>query len=1081
MQVKCIMPLRQGINKVLVIGSGPIVIGQAAEFDYAGTQACLALKEEGIEVVLVNNNPATIMTDEHIADKVYIEPLTVPVIEEIIRKERPDGLIGTLGGQTGLNLTVALHDVGVLQKYGVAILGTNVEAIRRGEDREKFRRLMLDIGEPIPESKIIHTFAEGLEFVRTIGFPVIIRPAYTLGGTGGGFAYDEEELASVLQRGLNESPIHQVLIEKSIKGWKEIEYEVMRDENDTCLIVCNMENVDPVGVHTGDSIVVAPSQTLTDRQYQMLRSASLKIIRALGVIGGCNIQFALDPQSERYYVIEVNPRVSRSSALASKATGYPIARVAAKCALGFHLDEIKNPITGSTSASFEPALDYVVVKLPRFPFDKFTEAERELGTQMKATGEVMALDRTFEGALNKGLRSLEAGVNGLYLPAFRDEKTASLLHHVERATDLRLFAIAELFRRGFTVAEIHERSAIDPWFLERIRGIVAVEEELAVQDWEAVSPELFAHAKRMNIGDARIAEIFNVPESAVRQKRKAFGLLPAYKAVDTCAAEFAAETPYFYSTWHGADEVETSRREKILVIGSGPIRIGQGIEFDYCSVQAALAVKKKGYEAIVINNNPETVSTDYAIADRLYFEPLALEDILNVAEKEGVIGALVQFGGQTAINVARGLEAAGIRILGTSVAAIEDLEDRDRFYGLLTRLGIPHIDGAAARDESELRAHAERLGFPILVRPSYVIGGQSMVILSDAGELERYIAGSNRMSPEWWPLLVDRYVPGIECELDAVCDGEDIFVPGVFEHVEKAGVHSGDSVAVFPAHTLSEAVVRVLVDYARRIAKAAQLVGLMNIQYVVSGASVYVLEVNPRASRTVPIASKVTGVPMVEWAVAAQLGERLPQTGLLGSQKCYAVKAPVFSYEKLNGADPVLGPEMKSTGERLGVAPSLEEALDKALLAGDDHPFEAKGSDSVIFAAIAERDQTAGVPLIRALSSRGFRIAATPGTAEILRQNGVRVAAVVEEADDFRALFSGGTVQAVINTPRSGRNQATLGYAIRSFALRQGIPLFTSLDTAWAMLSLPAGGSRISVSPMKAYREGNAMLKRRSW
>lgn len=1075
------MPLRPEIKKVLVIGSGPIVIGQAAEFDYAGTQSCLALKEENIEVVLINNNPATIMTDETIADRIYIEPLTVETIEAIIKKEKPEGVIGTLGGQTGLNLAVELDEKGILQKYNVELLGTSIESIQGGEDREKFRQLMIDNNEPILDSKIIHAFEEGLQFVQKIGYPIIIRPAYTLGGSGGGFAANEQELEMVLKQGLTLSPIHQVLIEKSIKGWKEIEYEVMRDANDTCLIVCNMENIDPVGVHTGDSMVVAPSQTLTDVQYQMLRNASLKIIRALKIVGGCNIQFALDPYSEQYVIIEVNPRVSRSSALASKATGYPIARIATKCAVGYHLDEIVNPITGTTFASFEPALDYVVVKLPRFAFDKFTEADRTLGTQMKATGEVMAIDRTLEGALNKGLRSLECGFFSLCLPAFQKANKEILVDHMENTTDLRLFAIAEMFRRGMTIQEANGYTAIDPWFLQKIKGIVDLEEQLLTYEWRNVPRALLEMAKQLNISDQWLTQIYHIEEKEVREKWKEMGVKPGYKLVDTCAAEFEAQTPYYYSTWTGGNEAEVSHNQKILVIGSGPIRIGQGIEFDYCSVQAALAVKNLGYEAIVINNNPETVSTDYSIADRLYFEPLTLEDILNVAEKEKVAGALIQFGGQTAINLAKGLEKEGITILGTSTEAIDQLEDRQHFYNELQKLNIPHIQGETASDADELRNVANHLGFPILVRPSYVIGGQSMFIFHNLVELERYINLDEAVNEKPWPLLVDRYMSGVECEIDVISDGEQIVIPGIFEHIEKAGVHSGDSTAVFPSFSLSEAVKAMIVDYTRRICTALQINGLMNVQFVITEETVYVLEVNPRSSRTVPIISKITGVPMVEMAVSVQLGKSLERQeyeyGLLSEPAFYSVKAPVFSATKLKNVDFVLGPEMKSTGELLGIGSSVEAALEKAMFAGGANALQFTKEKPVIFCSMSDREKTESIEVIKTLEKSGFQISATPQTATFYQNNGIAVPYVMKDLRTIKELLSGGQVAAVLNSPTQGRNQDSFGFRLRELAVRYQIPLFTCLDTVNAALKLPKNvEGKHAVSTLTEYRAAQPQI-----
>ncbi|MDP4171548.1 MAG: carbamoyl-phosphate synthase (glutamine-hydrolyzing) large subunit, partial [Bacillota bacterium] len=892
------MPKMKDLKKVVVIGAGPIVIGQAAEFDYAGTQACLALKEEGIEVVLINNNPATIMTDPTIADRVYMEPLTVESVEAIIKKENPDGLIGTLGGQTGLNLTVDLFHAGILEKYGVQILGTSVNSIQMGEDRELFRQLMLSLNEPILNSCSVNSNEQGLEFAKQADYPLIIRPAYTLGGEGGGFAYNEKELIALMNKGLSLSPVGQILIERSIKGWKEIEYEVMRDSNDTCIIVCNMENMDPVGVHTGDSIVVAPSQTLTDTQYQMLRDASLKIIRALGIIGGCNIQFALDPQSNQYYIIEVNPRVSRSSALASKATGYPIARIAAKCAVGYNLDEIINPITGNTFASFEPSIDYIVVKLPRFPFDKFPEADRTLGTQMKATGEVMAIDRNFEGALNKAIRSL--GTRPSYLTGVRFHYVLSneLLELIKTATDERLFQISELLRRGMEVEIIHSATSIDLWFLEKIKKMVELENEIrSFKQIEEVPLELIQRAKKNHSSDQFFSDVFGMKEKEVRSYWELLKIKPVYKQVDTCAAEFEAVTPYYYSTWHGEDEVNESNKPKILVIGSGPIRIGQGIEFDYCSVHAALALKKKGYEAIVINNNPETVSTDYAVADRLYFEPLAVEDILQVIKKEKITEVFIQFGGQTAINVAEALHEEGIVILGTSLDSIDAVEDREQFYQLLNRLNIPHIEGKTVGNAESLLEAGSSLGYPVLVRPSYVIGGQAMFIFFNEEDLLNYKEQLlNHENPAMWPLLIDRYYPGLECEVDVISDGKNIVIPGIMEHIEKAGVHSGDSIALFPPVSLSEEIKDVIVAYSKKIAQSLPIIGLMNIQFVLYNDTVYVLEVNPRASRTTPIMSKVTGVPMIEWAVRCQLGESLNEMAsmmdLMQEPNYYVVKQP---------------------------------------------------------------------------------------------------------------------------------------------------------------------------------------------
>ncbi|XJZ27914.1 carbamoyl-phosphate synthase (glutamine-hydrolyzing) large subunit [Bacillota bacterium Lsc_1132] len=1049
------MPLDKNLKKVLVIGSGPIVIGQAAEFDYAGTQACIALKEEGIEVVLVNNNPATIMTDEAVADKVYMEPLTVETIDKIIEKEKPDGMIGTLGGQTGLNLAVQLFEQQILQKHGVKLLGTSVDSIKKGEDREKFRSLMLEISEPIPESSIIHSFEEGVRFVEEIGYPVIVRPAYTLGGEGGGFAHNEEELEVVLKKGLAASPIHQVLLERSIKGWKEIEYEVMRDANDTCIIVCNMENMDPVGVHTGDSIVVAPSQTLTDVQYQMLRDASIKVIRELEIIGGCNIQFALHPESNQYYIIEVNPRVSRSSALASKATGYPIARMAAKCSIGYHLDEIINPITGNTFASFEPAIDYIVVKLPRFPFDKFPEANRTLGTQMKATGEVMAIERTFEGALNKAVRSLELNIFGLSNHEFaKNLDTESLTARLETANDQRLFMIAEAFRREIPLEKIRQLTQIDRWFLSKIKAIVELEQQLSAYPWPEVPVSLLKAAKRSNVSDRLLAKIYAISEKQIRMKWKELNWGPGYKMVDTCSAEFDAATPYYYSTWQGFDEVEVSDKKKILVIGSGPIRIGQGIEFDYCSVHAAKAIRKMGFEAIVINNNPETVSTDFSVAERLYFEPLAVEDVLNVIEKEKVDGVLIQFGGQTAINIAHALEEEGVKILGTAVDNVDRLEDREEFYQLLEGLAIPHIEGEIAAHSEHLLEAAEKLGFPVLVRPSYVIGGQSMFTFYSKEELNHYVDQIEKNAyDQMWPLLVDRFVPGLECEMDVVSDGQEILVPGIFEHIERAGVHSGDSISIFPPLTIAPEIKDTLIDYAERIAKALPLVGIMNIQFVIHDGKVYVLEVNPRSSRTVPIISKVTGAPMIEWATKVQLGASVStfsaQQGLLEEPGYFSVKKPVFSSGKLKGVDPILGPEMKSTGEVLGLGSTFQEALDKTVLLADQ-----PASEKMILCSISDRAKEESLPVIQTLAKQSCRLAATEGTADFLEKNGISVEKIIKNDQQLIGLFKKQEVGLVINIPNQGRDDRKFGFAIREQATRFTIPSFTHLDTVKAIIGL---------------------------
>jgi carbamoyl-phosphate synthase large subunit len=920
------MPKDCTLRSILVIGSGPIVIGQAAEFDYSGTQGCLALKEEGYRVILANNNPATIMTDEVHADAVYFEPLTVESMEKIIAKERPDGLLATLGGQTGLNLAFALHERGILQKYNVRLLGTPIESIKRGEDREAFRALMYELNEPVPESEIVTTVEEAVQFAEQIGFPIIVRPAYTLGGTGGGIAETMDEFIKIVAKGLRESPISQCLVERSVAGFKEIEYEVMRDHTNTCITICNMENIDPVGIHTGDSIVVAPSQTLTDVEYHMLRSAAIKIISALGVVGGCNIQFALDPTSKKYYLIEVNPRVSRSSALASKATGYPIARMAAKLAVGYTLAELMNPVTGHTYASFEPALDYVVVKFPRFPFDKFPFADRRLGTQMKATGEVMAIDRNFERALQKAIHSLELDHIGLHSPALANESTKSLIDIIKKGDDRRFFAILELLRRGIPTSEIHEWTKIDLYFLTRFAQLIALEQQAKNITLDTVDERTFRTLKEKGFSDAYLAYIWHVEEKDVREKRKAYGIVPAYKMVDTCAAEFSAETSYYYSTYFGESEVQASDKPKMLILGSGPIRIGQGVEFDYGSVHCVYALQQAGYEAILINNNPETVSTDFTVADRLYFEPLTVEDVLNVIEAENVEAVIVQFGGQTAINLASKLETYGVSIIGMSSDVIDQLEDRERFYELLQSLGIPHVKGTMATNETELWEKINDIGYPLLLRPSYVIGGRGMHIVEHEQQLCSLIEQGIV-----YPVLIDEYMRAKEGELDAICDGYDVFVPTMIEHVEKTGVHSGDSYALLPAQSFTEEEKKKMIDYAKRITKQLHFKGLMNVQFIVRNGEVYVLEVNPRASRTVPIVSKVTGVPMVQLATNILLGKYLSEYVIQSPSLSYVVlKYPVFSTYKLPGVDPLVGPEMKSTGEGISIAKTVQEAALKS-------------------------------------------------------------------------------------------------------------------------------------------------------
>ncbi|ATY85146.1 carbamoyl-phosphate synthase large subunit [Kyrpidia spormannii] len=1058
------MPKRNDIHKILVIGSGPIVIGQAAEFDYAGTQACRALKEEGYEVVLVNSNPATIMTDPHMADRVYIEPLTPETVEAVARRERPDGLLATLGGQTGLNLAVELARRGVLEELCIELLGTPLHAIERAEDREQFRKLMAEIGEPVPESAIVTEVEEALQFADRIGYPVIVRPAYTLGGTGGGLAAGPEELAEVAALGLEASPIRQILVERSVAGFKEIEYEVMRDGRDTCIVVCNMENVDPVGIHTGDSIVVAPSQTLSDQDYQLLRSASLRIIRALGIEGGCNVQFALDPASDRYYVIEVNPRVSRSSALASKATGYPIARVAARIAVGYFLDEIVNPVTGRTYASFEPALDYVVTKIPRWPFDKFSTANRRLGTQMKSTGEVMAIGRTFEASLLKAIRSLEIGVDALDLPGSGELGDEDLRRRLAEADDERIFLVAESMRRGWEDDEIHRLTGIDLFFLDKIRNIVAMEAELA----ERLTEDRLRQAKVLGLPDTAIARLAGVPLSNVEGWRRDLHLYPSYKIVDTCAAEFEAETPYYYSSWEREDEAPGATGRAVVVLGSGPIRIGQGIEFDYCSVHAVWALQKAGYEAVIVNNNPETVSTDFNTADRLYFEPLHVEDVMHVIRRENPVGVLVQFGGQTAINLAAALAARGVRILGTDLEQIDRAEDREKFDELLADLGLSRPRGRTAWSLEEARRAAQDLGYPLLVRPSYVLGGRAMQIVDQPEELEGYLREAFEAGPDR-PVWIDRYIQGTEVEVDAVCDGEDVLIPGIMEHIERAGVHSGDSIAVYPAKSLSPAMKARIVDATERIARALEVKGLINIQFVIRNDELYVLEVNPRSSRTVPFLSKVTGVPMVEAAVRSILGESLRaqghRPGLVPERQETAVKVPVFSFAKLRRVDVTLGPEMKSTGEVMGRDVSFARALYKGLAgAGIRVPMGGR-----VVATVADKDKEEAWPILRRLSELGFTLIATKGTADFLECRGVAVTRVrkVEEGSPSILDVVRDGADLVINTMTRGREPRRDGFRIRREAVERGIPCLTSLDTARALVEV-LESLRVAVEPLPA-------------
>jgi carbamoyl-phosphate synthase large subunit len=1079
------MPKDTSLRKVLVIGSGPIVIGQAAEFDYSGSQACRSLREEGLEVVLINSNPATIMTDPDTADRVYIEPLTVEFAERVIAQERPDGLLPTLGGQTGLNLATELAVRGILDKYGVRLLGTPLTAIQAAEDREKFRDLMRQIGEPVPESWVVESIGELRRVAEIAPYPCIVRPAYTLGGTGGGIAHTPDELLEIGARGLELSMRSQILVERSLLGWKEIEYEVMRDGADNAIVVCNMENLDPMGVHTGDSMVVAPSQTLSDFEYQLLRTASLRIIRALGIQGGCNVQLALNPNGSDYYVIEVNPRVSRSSALASKATGYPIARIAAKIAIGLRLDEIRNPITG-TSAAFEPALDYCVVKIPRFPFDKFPAGDRTLGTQMKATGEVMAIDRTFEGALMKAVRGLEVGVSDLRYPPVARLSPMELETLIATPNDMRLFYIAEAFRRGWLVEEVHGLCKIDPWFLHRIRRLVEMEQELIVRSGEvrevllegtdvganSRSPlqvriegacddgvkTFLRRAKEWQFGDRFLAQITGLSEAQVREGRKALGILPAFKMVDTCAGEFEAHTPYFYSTYHGvSDRPAPKHPRKALVLGSGPIRIGQGIEFDYSAVHAVRTLREMGYYAMILNNNPETVSTDFDISDALYFDPITTEDVLNLLEYEAgdsgePIPVLVQFGGQTAINLVKSLQAFGVPILGTPPESIELAEDRRQFDALLEQLCVPRPPGRAVLTLEAARETAQAVGYPVLVRPSYVLGGRAMEIVRTDAELETYWRSAVLAFPDA-PVLVDKYIEGKEAEVDLIGDGERFLIPAIMEHIERAGVHSGDSMTVVPPQTLTESEQAQIRDYSLRLARALRACGLLNIQFVVQDGQVYVIEVNPRASRTVPYLSKITDIPMVRWAVAAQLGQPLPlvETSPDLTRGRIAVKAPVFSHLKLRQVEVALGPEMRSTGEVMGIDGTYEAALYKAMVAAG---IKIPRTGAVLL-TLADRDKAEGVLLARAFLAKGFQLLATRGTADALQATGLPVQVVPKIGEGNPNLLDyikSKRVQLLVNTPSPERRAEQQGLLIRRAAVESGVPCLTALDTAWALL-----------------------------
>lgn len=1040
------MPVDKSLKKVMIIGSGPIVIGQAAEFDYSGTQACKAIREEGILVVLVNSNPATIMTDENMADKVYIEPLTVECIEKIIEIERPDGILAGFGGQTALNLAMELKNSGILEKFNVKLLGVNEDAIKKAEDRESFKELMTSIGEPIALGMTTTSMDECLEFVSLYGYPVIIRPAYTLGGTGGGIAYDRKELTDIAGLGMKLSPIGQILLEQSVAGWKEIEYEVIRDARDNCIIICNMENVDPVGIHTGDSIVVAPSQTLRDKEYQMLRDASIKIIRSLKIEGGCNIQFALDPLSSSYIVIEVNPRVSRSSALASKAAGYPIAKIAAKIAIGYSLDELKNYATKSSSACFEPTLDYIVVKIPKWPFDKFSGAYRTLGTQMKATGEVMAISRTFESALLKAVICLEGKFTGLRLKNIMDLSEDELISKIEKHDDERIFAIAEALRRGISVEGLYEITKIDRWFLFGINNIVEMEQSLKNSILDA---KLLLNAEAMGFTDEEICELSSMDGETVQKIRKENGIYPVYKMVDTCSGEFESETPYYYSCYEYEDEDYVTDDKKIIVIGSGPIRIGQGIEFDYCCVHGVLSIKEAGYKAIIINNNPETVSTDFDTADKLYFESLYIDDVMNVYRKENPEGVIVQFGGQTSINLAPGLYKRGAKILGTSYKSIDLAEDRDKFSKLLKSLGIKAPLGMSAVNLEGCLKAGKELGYPVIVRPSYVIGGRAMKVVYSRDALMDYVKDANLSEAS--PLYIDKYIKGTEIEVDAIGDGEDILIPGIMEHIEKTGIHSGDSITVYPSMTLSDATIDTLVDYTKRIANALEVIGLINIQYVFDGKDVYVIEANPRASRTVPIISKVTAVPMVKLAVSAMLGKKLKDskygTGLMKPKKLHAVKVPVFSSEKLADVDIYLGPEMKSTGEVMG----LDEDLDKAIYKG----FRASGIqipvEGNIYVSLSDDMKVECTEVMKLYRDCGFKLYGSPGTGGFLNKMGIECEIV--EKPDICDMLSKCMIDIMINCPCKGSDPETWGFKIRRKASECRISVFTSIDTAKAFLT----------------------------
>ena len=1058
------MPKRSDIKKVLVIGSGPIVIGQAAEFDYAGTQACRSLKEEGVEVCLVNSNPATIMTDKQIADQVYIEPLTVDVLKQIILKEKPDSVLPTLGGQAGLNLGMELAESGFLEENGVKLIGTTAETIFRAEDRQAFKDTMEKIGEPCAASLVVNTVEDGIKFTNTIGYPVVLRPAFTLGGSGGGIAHNEEELVEILSNGLRLSRVGEVLVERCIAGWKEIEYEVMRDANGNCITVCNMENIDPVGVHTGDSIVVAPSQTLGDKEYQMLRTSALNIISELNITGGCNVQYALNPDSFEYCVIEVNPRVSRSSALASKATGYPIAKVAAKIALGYTLDEIKNAITGKTYASFEPMLDYCVVKIPRLPFDKFITAKRTLTTQMKATGEVMSICTNFEGALMKAIRSLEQHVDSLVSDEYLTLSYDKLIERLKVVDDRRIWVIAEACRRGVSYDTIHEITKIDKWFIDKIAILVEMEGRLRS---EALTVDLLREAKRIEFPDKMIAQLTGKDEDYIKNMRYENGITASFKMVDTCAAEFAASTPYYYSCFDGENEADgTAKKKKVLVLGSGPIRIGQGIEFDFCSVHCTWAFSKAGYETIIINNNPETVSTDFDIADKLYFEPLTPEDVENVVNIEKPDGAVVQFGGQTAIKLTESLMKMGVPILGTKAEDVDAAEDRELFDEILEKTDIPRAAGDTVYTAQEAKVAANRIGYPVLVRPSYVLGGQGMHIAFNDDEIVEFIDTINQIAQDH-PILIDKYMMGKEIEVDAVCDGTDILIPGIMEHIERTGVHSGDSISVYPAPTISNHVKETIVEYTKRLARALHVVGLINIQFIAMNEEVYVIEVNPRSSRTVPYISKVTGIPIVDLATKVILGETIKgmgyKPGLAPEADYIAIKMPVFSFEKLRGAEISLGPEMKSTGECLGIAKNFNEALYKAFIgAGIQLPKYKR-----MIMTVKDSDKEESVGVAKRFEALGYTIYATRSTAKYLQDHGVnarRVNKISQESPNVMDLILGHKIDLVIDTPTQGRDKSRDGFLIRRNAIETGVHCLTSMDTANALaLSLETANDQMTM------------------